>query len=93
MTTVMSHVGLCADNRLNPAITALFVELKSSVHVAVIGDADRWLTISDCRRNKFVKARRPIKHRELGVDMQVGKRIGHVVEEMVVGVRYRCLKN
>ena len=74
---VVGHVGLGADDRLDPLLVALLVELERAVHVAVIGHADRRLPVGDGLGDQLVEARRAVEHRELGVDVEVGERIGH----------------
>ena len=73
---VVGHVGLGADDRLDALLAAFLVELERAVHVAVIGHADRRLAVGDRLGDQFVEARRPIEHRELGVDVEVAERVG-----------------
>ena len=61
---------------LMPCLLALLVELERAVHVAVVGHADRRLTVGDRLGHHLVEARRLVEHRELGVDVKVGERIG-----------------
>ena len=70
---VVGHVGLGADDRLDALATALLVELQRSVHVAVIRDAHRRLPVGHGLRHQLVQAGRTVKHRELGVHMEVGE--------------------
>jgi hypothetical protein len=43
----------------------------------VIGHADRRLPVGDRLGHHLVEARRAVEHRELGVDVEMGERIGH----------------
>ena len=74
---VVGHVGLGADDRLDPLLVALAVEVERAVHVAVIGDADRRLAVADRLGDELVEPSRAVEHRELGVDVEVGEGIGH----------------
>ena len=71
--TVVSHVGLSADDRFDTAISAFFIKFECSVHIAVIGNSDRWLTVCNGGRNEFVEPRCPIEHRKFCVDVEVGE--------------------
>ena len=70
---VVGHVGLGADDRLDPLPPALLVELERPVHVAVIGDAESRLTVGDRPCHQLVEPGRSVEHRELGVDVEVGE--------------------
>ena len=74
---LMGHVGLGADDRLDPLLLALLVELEGAVHVAVIGHRDRRLAVGDRLGHHLVEARGPVEHREFGVDVEVYERVGH----------------
>ena len=74
---LMRHVGLGTDDGLNSLLLTLTVEVEDPVHVAVIGNAECGLTIGHGCRNEFIKTRGAVEHRELGVNMEVGKRVGH----------------
>ena len=74
----MCHVCLSANDWLNTLLFALSIKIERSVHVAVIGHAQRGLTIGYGCCNQLVKSRCAIQHRKLGMDMQVGKRISHL---------------
>ena len=80
---VVGHVGLGADDRLDPLLVALAVEVERAVHVAVIGDADRRLAVADGLGDELVESSRAVEHRELGVDVEVGEGIGHGLLLMV----------
>ena len=71
--SLVRHVRLGADDRLDTLGTALLEELEDPVHVAVIGDPKCRLTICHGLGDEVIEARRPIQHRELGVDMEVGE--------------------
>ena len=45
------HVGLGADNGFDSVLVAAFVEVKDTVHVAVIGDPQSWLAVIYCCGN------------------------------------------
>ena len=74
---VVGHVRLGADDRLDPLLVALLVEVQRAVHVAVIGHPDRRHAVLHRLGHQFVQPRRPVEHRELGVDVEVGEGIGH----------------
>ena len=74
---VVGHVGLGADDRLDPLLAALLVELEGAVHVAVIGHPDRRLAVGDGLGHQLVQPGGAVEHRELGVDVEVGERIPH----------------
>ena len=42
---IVGHVGLGADDRLDPLLVAFLVEVQRAVHVPVIGHADRRLSV------------------------------------------------
>jgi hypothetical protein len=71
------HVGLGPDDRLDAPGPALLVEVEDPVHVAVVRDPDRGLTVGLGRRDQVVDAGRPIEHGELGVQVQVGESVPH----------------
>ena len=75
---LMSHVCLSTNDWLNTLLFALSIKIERSIHVAVIGHAQRGLTIGHRCCNQLIKSRCAIQHRKLGVDMQVGKRISHL---------------
>ncbi len=74
---IMGHVRLGADDRLDALLVALLVEVQRSVHVAVIGHPDGRHPVGDRLGHHLVQPRRPVEHRELGVDVEVGEGIGH----------------
>ena len=82
---IVGHVGLGADDRLDPLLVALLVEVERAVHVPVIGHADRRLAVADRLGDEFVESRRAVEHRELGVDVEVGEGIGHGTLTMTFG--------
>ena len=68
------HVGLGADDRVDPRLAAGGIEVEDAVHVPVIGDPERRLTVG-CRR--LDQVRDPggaVQHREFGVGVQVCER-------------------
>ena len=70
---VVGHVRLGADDRLDALAPALLVELQRPVHVAVVGDPERRLAVGRRLGHQLVQAGRPVEHRELGVDVEVGE--------------------
>ena len=74
---VVRHVRLEADDRLDVDLAARLVEVEDAVHVAVVGDADRRLTVGRGCGDRVGDTRRAVEHRELGVDMEVGERVAH----------------
>ena len=77
---VVGHVGLGAQDRLDPVLLARLVERQDPVHVAVVGDADRRLAVGRGRRHDVVDTCGAVEHRVLGVHVEVGE-----------GVAQRCL--
>jgi hypothetical protein len=71
---VRRHVGLGADDRRDPLLAALLVEVEDAVHVAVVGDGERRLTVGDGRGHDVPDSGSAVEHRVLGVGVQVGKR-------------------
>ena len=74
---VVGLVELRTDDRLHAVLTGRLVEVEDAIHVAVVGDPDRGLTISRGRRHHVAHTSSTIEHRELGVQMEVGEGIGH----------------
>ena len=70
-------IGLDADDRLYPGLASRLVEIEDAVHVAVVGDPDRRLTVGHRSGNDIRHPGRTVEHRELGVLVQVGKRCAH----------------
>ena len=62
---------------LIPACAGRLVEIEDAVHVAVVGDPDRRLTVRRRPRDDLGDPGRTVEHRELGVLVQVGKRCAH----------------
>src|SRR5690606_13331556 len=69
---VVRHVRLGAEDGLDALLAALLVEVEDAVHVVVIGDADRRLTVGHRRPNDLADSGRAIEHRVLGVHVEVG---------------------
>ncbi len=69
------HVGLGADDRGEIGLARGAVEVEDAVHVAVVGDADRGLTVRGRRRHHLGDARRAVEHRELRVQVEVHERL------------------
>ncbi len=74
---IVGHVGLGTDDRLDALLVALLVEVQRAVHVAVIGHPDCRHPVGHRFGHHLVESRRPVEHRELGVDVEVGEGIGH----------------
>ena len=70
-------VELGADDRLEAVVLGRPVEVEDAVHVAVVGDPDRRLAVGGRLGHHVADPRRPVEHRELGVQMQMGERVGH----------------
>ena len=75
---VVGHVGLGADDRLDPVVLTRLVEVEDAVHVAVVGDAHRRLAVGHRRGHDVADPGRSVEHRELGVLMQVDEGVRHV---------------
>ncbi len=73
------HVRLHADDRLEVVVATGAVEVEDSVHVPVVGDADRGLTVCHCRVDDVGHSGRAIEHRELGVQVEVDERVPQCV--------------
>uniref|UniRef100_A0A6J7NAW3 Unannotated protein n=1 Tax=freshwater metagenome TaxID=449393 RepID=A0A6J7NAW3_9ZZZZ len=74
---IMGKVCLDAENRLDPLLVALLVEVQDAVHVPVVGDADSGLTVGDRLGHEGIEPCRTVEHRVLGVDVEVGERLPH----------------
>ena len=70
-------VGLDADDRLDPGLSRRLVEIEDAVHVAVVGDPDRRLTVRHRPGDDVGHPGRTVEHGELGVLVQVGERCAH----------------
>ena len=75
---VVGHVGLGADDRRDPRVTAGLVEVEDPVHVAVVGDPHGRLAVRDRRGDDVADARRAVEHRVLGVLVQVDEAVRHL---------------
>src|SRR5206468_291249 len=74
---LMGEVRLGAEHRLEPVGVALLVEVEDAVHVPVVGDAERGLTVGGGRGDEVGHPRGSVEHRVLGVDVEVGEGIAH----------------
>ena len=72
----VGEVALHAEHRLDARVARRFVERQDAVHVAVVGDAHRGLTVGRRRRDDLADARSTVEHRVLGVEVQMDERIG-----------------
>ncbi len=70
-------IGLDADDRLDARLAGRLVEIQDAVHVAVVGDPDRGLTVGHRSGDDVGHPGRTIEHGELGVLVQVGERCAH----------------
>ena len=66
-------VGLDADDRVQALLAGLPVEVEDAVHVPVVGDPDGGLAVGGCGADDVLDPGRPVEHRELTVDVEVGK--------------------
>jgi hypothetical protein len=73
------HVQLGPEHGLDALLLALLVEVEDPVHVAVIGDPDRRLSVRHRRADDVGDARRAVQHRVLRVDVEVGEAVRHPV--------------
>ena len=71
------HVGLDADDRLDTSFPGRLVEVQDPVHVAVVCDGDGRLAVGDGPFDDLVDPCRAVEHRELRVEVQMGKRCAH----------------
>ncbi len=71
------HVGLDAQHRDDAGLPRRSVEVEDAVHVAVVGDSDGGLAIGDRGGDDVVDPGRPVEHRVLGVDMEMGETVSH----------------
>ena len=72
----VGEVALHAEHRLDARLARRLVERQDAVHVAVVGDPDRGLTVGRRRRDDLADPRRTVEHRVLGVEVQMDERIG-----------------
>ena len=68
-------VALHADDRLDPGLGGLLVEVVGAEDVAVVGHRQRRHARGRGRRRHLGQLRRAVEHRVLGVDVQVHERI------------------
>ena len=59
-STFEGHVCLGADHWFDAVIVAGVIEVQDAVHVPMIGDTQRWLSVSGCRSDSVRYARGPI---------------------------------
>ena len=65
-------VRLQPQDRVQPVGPRLPVEVEDAVHVPVVGDADGGLPVLGGGLDDLVDPGRPVEHRKLGVEVQVG---------------------
>jgi hypothetical protein len=75
---VVAHVDLAADDRLDPLLRGVLVELHGTRQRPVVGEPDRrHLELGGPLRERGDTAR-PVEDRVLGVDVQMDERcLGH----------------
>ena len=71
------EVPLHAQHRVDAGVAGSLVEREDAVHVAVIGDADRGLSVGRRRGDDLLDPRGPVEHRVLGVEVQVREGTAH----------------
>ena len=71
------HVGLGADDGRETGVARGAVEVDDAVHVPVVGDADRGLTVGRGGGHHVLDAGRAVEHRVLGVQMEMDERLAH----------------
>ena len=74
---LVRHVGLGADDGVDASATSRLIKLKDSVHVAVVGDADGRLAVTDGAFDQIINSSGPVEHRKLGMHMKVSERRRH----------------
>ena len=67
------HVGLHPDHGGDVLLPAGLVEVEDPVHVPVVGDAHRGLTVGLGRGDDVGDPGGPVQHGELGVEVEVGE--------------------
>jgi hypothetical protein len=70
---VMGHVCLSTKDWFDSLLDAFFVELDDAIHVAVISDTERLLTIRNCLSDQFIKTGCPIEHGIFSMNVEVCK--------------------
>ena len=71
----VGEVALHAEHGLDVGLARRRVHRERAVHVPVVGDADRGLTVGGDGRDDLADARRTVEHRVLGVQMQMDERV------------------
>ncbi len=74
---VVGHVGLGTQDRFDPPVATGPIEVQDPVHVAVVGDPEGRLTVSHRGVDQVADSSRPVQHRKLGVDMEMGEAATH----------------
>ena len=69
------HVGLGADDGRDTGVARGAVEVEDAIHVAVVGDAHRRLTIGRRPRHDVGDPGRAVEHGELGVQVEMDERL------------------
>ncbi len=83
VTGLSRHVGLGADDGRDPALAAFLVEVENAVHVPVVGDRQRGLTVGDRGLDEVPDPGGPVEHRVLRVGVQVDE--GRAASRCAIG--------
>ena len=59
---VVGHVGLSAEDGLNPSITTCPVEIQDPIHVSVVGDSQGCLAVGHGGVHQVADPGRPVQH-------------------------------
>ena len=73
-------VELAPNDRLNPALLRLIVELNGTVHVTVVRHGYRWLAELRRVRDNFFELISPVEEAVLGMKMEVNE-LRHVASK------------
>ncbi len=83
------EVRLHADDRLHAVLAGDTVEVQDAVHVPVVGDPDRGLSVRDHGRDHVRHPGRAVEHRVLGVQVQVHERRRHGLSDTPTSTLHR----
>ncbi len=72
--TARGDVGFVADDRVDPRILRLAIELQRTVQVAVVGQRQRVHAVIDAAIDQFADVAGPVEQAVVAVAMQVGER-------------------
>ncbi|CAB4568185.1 unannotated protein [freshwater metagenome] len=71
---IMGHVGLGTQDGFDSLLLTFLVEVDNAVHISVVCDPQRGLTIFNCFADEFIEACRAIEHGIFGMNVEVCKR-------------------